>query len=262
MWTRRPGWGRRINWVTTAAVAAAVIGLAALPPPSSRAASSPTAVATATPTTAASPSYVATAAPSPAPTPVATPVPTPLPTPIPTPVPTVQPTPDPYALTAANVKQSILDNAHSPFLNTNFDAIQVQIQTGGQVVVVAKPTTTWDEQGFITYAAEDALVVVKAVSGWYPDATVIHIQLDSGFTDAYGQATSEPGAWIEFTSATAAKMNPAALTTRTFGQPTDLFAIADAYAIHPAIWKNIDAKHRGQLLSFDNGPALIDNVPA
>ena len=156
--------------------------------------------------------------------------------------------------------QSILDNA-SGFLSTNFDGLKVQIEPGGQVVVVAKPTTTWDEQGFITYAAEDALVAVKAVSGWYPDATVIHVQLDSDFTNAYGQTTSEPGAWIEFTSATAGMMNPSGLATSTFDQPTNLFAIADAYTIHPAIWKNISTEHRGQLVSSDNGPALIASVP-
>jgi hypothetical protein len=168
---------------------------------------------------------------------------------------------DPHALTAANVTQSILDNT-SGFFSTNFDGLKVQIEPGGQVVVAAKPTTIGDEQGFITSAAEDALVVVKAVNGWYSGVTVIHMQLDSDFTDAYGKTFSAPGAWVEFTSATAAMLNPDGLATKTFDQPTDLFAIADAYTIHPAIWKKIDSQHRGQLAFPDNGSALITTVPA
>src|SRR5206468_8727407 len=119
------------------------------------------------------------------------------------------------------------------------------------------PSSALDEQHFITLTAEDSLVVVQAVKGWYQGVTVIHVQCDSDFTDEYGQSKSEPGAWLEFTNATFSKMNPKGLTTRTFGQPTDLFALADAYYIHPGIWKNIKPDKRGQLISFEDGTALV-----
>src|SRR5439155_7408964 len=136
-----------------------------------------------------------------------------------------------------NVKQSI--NANEKFeANTAWDGLTVDVPHGGQIVVVTKPQSSLDEQYFITQCAENSLVVVQAIKGWYAGVSVIHTQCNSDFTDQYGQSTSEPGAWLEFTSLTFNKMNPKGLTTRTFGQPTDLFALADAYYIHPGVWKN------------------------
>jgi hypothetical protein len=166
-----------------------------------------------------------------------------------------------HTLNAANVTQSLRATADG-FLTSNWDNLKVQVNSGGQVAIVAKPNATWDEQNFITVEAEDTLVAVKAIKGWYTDVTVIHVQLNSDFTDQYGATKTEPGAWIEVTSDTFNKMNPDGLKDRDFEQPTDLFALADAYYVHPAVWKNIDDKHRGQLTTFADGTAVVTDLPS
>jgi hypothetical protein len=194
------------------------------------------------------------------PTPTATASVTPRGTTTPTPTATPRPTGDPHLLTVANVKQSIVNNENLA-VNTEWDNLIVEVRQGGQVVVVVKPPAIFDEQGLITQAAEDSLVVVQAVKGWYPGVTVIHMQLDTDFTDQYGQTKSEPAAWLEFTPSTFSKMNPKGLITRTFAQPSDLFALADSYYIHPAVWKTIKSDKRGQLFTYADGTAIVKPIP-
>ncbi len=189
-------------------------------------------------------------------TPTPTAVPTPTPTPTPTPVPT--PTVDPHLLTVANITQSIADNKSFEG-NTNFDGLTVEVRAGGQIVVVAKPTFFTDEQYFLTYAAEDALLIIQGVKGWYAGVSLIHVQLDADFKDAYGNTITEVGAWLEFRSGTIAKINPSGLTLPTFKQPTDLFAISDAHYIHPGVWQRIKPEHRTSLRT--GGNPLIGPLP-
>jgi hypothetical protein len=248
---KTPWWKPRRSWkwwtVTGVATLVVLIVIGALaPPPPKKAVSAvtpnqPTSTPSISPTS--SPSIAAHTA-------------------VPTARPTAAPTSDPHALTGANVTKSILNNENDPNIpNTDFTGLKVQIEAGGQVVVTADPTNVLDEQNFITTAALDSLEVIQSVKGWYPGITIIHMQLESAFTDQYGHTTTEDGTWLEFTSATFDMINPSGLSANTFSQPTDLYAIADAYFIHPAVWKNINQQHRGQLVTSDGGPALIHAVP-
>jgi hypothetical protein len=106
MWTNRPGWGRRANWIVTdvtAALVILVVVLGATAPSNAPRAVATTVGASPTPSTpapteplttvTAEPTVAPTATPTPAPTPTATPVPTRAPTPRPTvaPAPTQRP---------------------------------------------------------------------------------------------------------------------------------------------------------------------------
>jgi hypothetical protein len=146
--------------------------------------------------------------------------------------------------------------------NSNFDGLKVTIPAAGQVVIVAKPQAS-DEQYLITVEAEDALTAVKAIEGWYKTVTVIHVQVDTDFTDANGNSTSDRGAWIEYSAATFAPINADGLTLLAFERPSRAFALADAYYINRAVWNNIKTEDQTALSgqSFLS-PALIDFIPS
>ena len=165
---------------------------------------------------------------------------------------------DPHALTVSNLTASIQANGES---NSNFDNLKVSLQ-GTTVVVVAKPSSSLDEQYTITQEAEDTLSVIKAIKGWYTTVTAIHVQLDGDFTDAQGNTKSEPAAWIEMTDSTLNGINPDGLTTRAFETPSIVFSDGDAYYIHPAIWKNIKSADQDTLNgNSSSGNAIVSPLP-
>jgi len=106
MWSRRPGWGRTVNWIVTGVVVTVVtlisVASATAPPPKNiggavSAVTSPSAATTDVPTVepSSAPTASATAPPTEPPTAPPTAAPTAPPTPRPTPVPTPPPTPPP-----------------------------------------------------------------------------------------------------------------------------------------------------------------------
>ncbi|MHB8719664.1 MAG: hypothetical protein ACYDAC_12370 [Candidatus Dormibacteria bacterium] len=153
------------------------------------------------------------------------------------------------------MKQAILAN---PEGNGNLDDVTVTV-SGTQVVVVDKlgSNAVLDEQGLITAEAENTLSVVKAINSGFKGVTLIHVQLDSDFTDSNGNTIKEPAAWIEMTNATFNPINADGLQLSTFSQPADLYAKADAYYIHPAVWKNISSDHRGSLSESSGGISVL-----
>jgi hypothetical protein len=167
---------------------------------------------------------------------------------------------DPHALTASNVKASILNNQEQ---GANFDNLNVSIQQGTIAVVVAKPNTVIDEQDTITKDAEDTLSVVKSVKGWYPTLTAIHVQVDGDFTDAQGNSSTESAAWIEMSSDTLNGINPDGLWSRAFDTPSIVFTDGDAYDIHPAIFKNIKSADQNALGGqSSSGTSVLDTIPS
>jgi hypothetical protein len=167
--------------------------------------------------------------------------------------------PQSYTLTGANVRQAILANEEG---NGDFGSFQVSIQGGTQVVFVDKITNFIDEQGLITAEAEDTLSVIKAIKSGFKGVTLIHVQMDTDFTDSNGNTSTEPAAWIEMTSDTFAPINADGLQLPIFSQPANLFAKADAYDIHPGIWKNISTDHRGTLTDPASGTPALTQIPS
>jgi hypothetical protein len=166
--------------------------------------------------------------------------------------------PQSYTLTGANVRQAILANEEQ---NGNFESFAVSIQAGTQVVFVDKITNFIDEQGLVTAEAEDTLSVIKAIKSGFKGVTLIHVQMDTDFLDSNGNTASEPAAWIEMTSDTFGPINADGLQLPIFSQPENLFAKADAYYIHPGIWKNISTDHRAPLSDSSSGTTALAQMP-
>lgn len=165
---------------------------------------------------------------------------------------------DPHAVTPANISASLRNNEVT---NANFDHLQVTVPGAGQVVIVCKPGSLLDEQYTITVEAENALSAVKAIKGWY-SVSVIHMQLDSDFTDSNGNTKTEPAAWIELTNTDFSPLNADGLATPAFEQPSRVFAKGSAYYIHPAVFNKIKSVDQNALNDqYQSGTPLIANTP-
>ncbi|MHB8573527.1 MAG: hypothetical protein ACYDAY_11350 [Candidatus Dormibacteria bacterium] len=181
-------------------------------------------------------------------TPAATP--TPKASPTPTPPPAVTPTPavDPHALTEANVHGSIESNKNE-MLITDWTNEKITIGPDNSVLVTVEPQNVLDENHMLMIGAEDTFIVARAVLGWYPAAASVQVQALTTFTDTYGKSTSEVAVSLTVTPATAAKFGWDGLADRVKSSAAIMYCDADAYTIHPAIWKNLSSSQRDCLTS-------------
>ena len=202
----------------------------------------PTAEATPIPSTMVAPTSAAPPTPSPAtPAPVATPKSSPTSAP--------KAPADPHALTVANVTQSISDNENF-WPRHDFSAMTITIASDGSVTVTITPTTLQNEEDTFNIAAYDAIIVYKSIFGWYGTATSVKVDLRTDFIDAYGKTTTEDAVWLTASAATAAQFQYDGLIQRTVQNTYIIYDDVDSYYIHPAIWKNLDANSRGDLVDF------------
>jgi len=134
---------------------------------------------------------------------------------------------------------------------SSFQNLKVTIEPGDKSVdIEAHPTVVLDENHFLTITASNALVASKAIFGWYPTVLGIRVTVDADFIDHYGKSSTEPGAWISITNATAQKFDYAGMANL---DSTTVFCDADSYWVSPSIWNRVSTSDRGCMTRASKG---------
>ncbi len=117
------------------------------------------------------------------------------------------------------------------------DKASVTVKDG--VVLVTEEPTAWDENDMVKSSGRTAVDLFEAV---FANAAVKRVtyRTTSDFTDQYGKSSKETAVEITYSRATAGKVDWEGLKNRAWSDWKAPYNIADTYAIHPAVWKNLN----------------------